>query len=72
MHFDLGKGKYQNVEGTGDLNMEYFDQLYIYNKFLFEDIFLEEGEVFLITNGYRLKKENVKNLQKINIYRRFI
>ncbi len=33
------KDKYQIVEGTDDLNMEYFSQLYTYNKFLFEDIF---------------------------------
>ena len=67
LHFDFGKGKYQNVEGTGDLNMEYFSQLYTYNKYLFEEIFSEEDEVFLVTNAYRFKKENVKSLQKIII-----
>ncbi|GMR66387.1 hypothetical protein BAC7755_30570 [Bacillus sp. MN7755] len=50
--------------------MEYFSQLYTYNKYLFEDIFSEEDEVFLVTNAYRFKKENAKNLQKIIIYRR--
>jgi len=52
LHFDFGKGKYQNIEGTRDLNMEYFSQLYTYNKYLFEDIFSEEDEVFLVTNAY--------------------
>ncbi|MES5938767.1 MULTISPECIES: DUF3885 domain-containing protein [unclassified Bacillus cereus group] len=72
LYFDFGKGKHQNLEGTDDLNMEYFSQLYTYNKHLFEDIFSKEDEVFLVTNVYRFKKENVKNPQKINIYRRFI
>ncbi|KLA26411.1 hypothetical protein B4077_2507 [Bacillus cereus] len=36
--------------------MEYFSQIYTYNKYLFEDIFSKEDEVFLVTNVYRLKK----------------
>jgi hypothetical protein len=39
LQFDFGKDKYQIVEGTEDLNMEYFSQLYTCNQFLFEDIF---------------------------------
>ncbi|HDR7584851.1 TPA: hypothetical protein QCX49_005572, partial [Bacillus mobilis] len=39
LYFDFGKGKHQNVESTDDINMEYFSQLYTYNKYLFEDIF---------------------------------
>ncbi len=39
LYFDFGKGKHQNVEGTYNINMEYFSQLYTYNKYLFEDIF---------------------------------
>lgn len=72
LHFHFGEGKHQNVEGTDDLNMEYFSQFYTYNKHLFEDIFSKEDEVFLVTNVYRFKKENVKNSQKINVYSRFI
>ncbi|MBJ8109437.1 DUF3885 domain-containing protein [Bacillus cereus group sp. N6] len=72
LHFHFGKGKDLFVERTDDVNREYFTQLYTYNKYLFEDIFSKEDEVFLVTNVYRFKKENVKNPQKINIYRRFI
>ncbi|EJQ44579.1 hypothetical protein IEE_02769 [Bacillus cereus BAG5X1-1] len=72
LHFDFGKDKYQNVEGTDDLNMEYFSQLYTCNKYLFEDIFSKEDTVFLVTNVYRFKQENIKNPQKINVYNRFI
>lgn len=64
--------KCRNVERTDDVNMEYFTQLYTYNKYLFEDIFSKEDEVFLVINVYRFKKENVKNSQKINVYNRFI
>lgn len=52
LHFDFGKDKYQNIEGNDDLNMEYFSRLYTYNKYLFEDIFSKEDEVFLVTNVY--------------------
>ena len=72
LHFDFGKDKYQNVEGTDDLNMEYFSQLYTCNKYLFEDIFSKEDTVFLVTNVYRFKQENIKNPQKINVYNRFV
>ncbi|MFE6138547.1 DUF3885 domain-containing protein [Bacillus sp. NPDC057893] len=72
LHFDFGKDKYQNVEGTDDLNMEYFSQLYTCNKYLFEDIFSKKDTVFLVTNVYRFKQENIKNPQKINVYNRFI
>ncbi|PDZ48482.1 hypothetical protein CON07_26165 [Bacillus sp. AFS094611] len=72
MHFHFGKGKDPFVERTDDVNMEYFTQLYTYNKYLFEDIFSKEDGVFLVTNVYRFKKENVKNPQKINVYNSFI
>ncbi|PFJ07840.1 DUF3885 domain-containing protein, partial [Bacillus thuringiensis] len=72
LHFDFGKDKYQIVEGTNDLNMEYFSQLYTYNKFLFEDIFSKEDVVFVVTNVYRFKKENIKTPQKINVYNKYI
>ncbi|MES5948103.1 DUF3885 domain-containing protein [Bacillus cereus group sp. MG6] len=72
LHFDFGKDKYQIVEGTDDLNMEYFSQLYIDNKYLFEDIFLKEDVVFVVANVYRFKKENIKTPQKINIYNKYI
>lgn len=72
LHFHFGKGKDLYVERTDAVNREYFTQLYTYNKYLFEDIFSKEDEVFLVTNVYRFKKENVKNPQKINLYRRFI
>lgn len=52
--------------------MEYFSQLYTYNKYLFEDIFSKGDTVFIVTNVYRYKKENIKNPQKINVYNRFI
>ncbi|MBF7149178.1 DUF3885 domain-containing protein [Bacillus toyonensis] len=70
--FNFGKDKYQIVEGTDDLNMEYFSQLYTYNKYLFEDIFLKEDVVFIVANVYRFKKENIKTPQKINIYNKYI
>ncbi|MBZ4222360.1 DUF3885 domain-containing protein [Bacillus wiedmannii] len=72
LHFHFGKGKDLFVERTDDVNREYFTQLYTYNKYLFEDIFSKEDEVFLVTNVYRFKKENMKNSQKINVYNKFI
>lgn len=72
LHFDFGKDKYQIVEGTDDLNMEYFSQLYTDNKYLFEDIFLKEDVMFVVANVYRFKKENIKTPQKINIYNKYI
>ncbi|WP_142331320.1 DUF3885 domain-containing protein [Bacillus toyonensis] len=72
LHFNFGKDKYQIVEETDDLNMEYFSQLYTYNKYLFEDIFLKEDVVFIVENVYRFKKENIKTPQKINIYNKYI
>ncbi len=50
LHFYFGKGLY--VERTDDVNMEYFTQFYTYDKYLFENIFSKEDEVFLVTNVY--------------------
>lgn len=72
LHFDFGKDKYQFKEDGNTYNMEYFTQLYRYNKSLFKDIFSKEDTVFLVTNVYRFKQENIKNAQKINVYNRFI
>ncbi|MEK5048536.1 hypothetical protein COL41_28465 [Bacillus mycoides] len=72
LHFDFGKDKYQFKEDGNTYNMEYFTQLYRYNKSLFKDIFSKEDAVFLVTNVYRFKQENIKNAQKINVYNRFI
>ncbi|MED1510683.1 DUF3885 domain-containing protein [Bacillus proteolyticus] len=72
LHFDFGKDKYQFKEDSNTYNMEYFIKLYRYNKNLFEDIFSKEDTVFLVTNVYRFKQENIKNSQKINVYNRFI
>ncbi|MFL0403118.1 DUF3885 domain-containing protein [Bacillus nitratireducens] len=72
LHFDFGKDKYQFKEDGNTYNMEYFTQLYRYNKSLFKDIFSKEDTVFLVTNVYRFKQENIKNSQKINVYNRFI
>ncbi|KFM99717.1 putative ynaE [Bacillus clarus] len=46
LHFDFGKDTYQIKEGSEDLNMEYFSQLYKYNKCLFEDIFSKKTRCF--------------------------
>lgn len=72
LHFDFGKNKYQFKEGTDEYNMDYFKQLYQYNKEVFHDIFSKKDTVFLVTNVYRFKKGKMKNPQKINIYNRFI
>lgn len=72
LHFDFGKDKYQFKEDGNTYNMEYFTQLYRYNKSLFKDIFSKEDTVFLVTNVYRFKQENIKNSQKINVYNKFI
>ncbi|WP_242214708.1 DUF3885 domain-containing protein [Bacillus cereus group sp. BfR-BA-01383] len=72
LHFDFGKGKYQFKEGTDEYNMDYFYQLYKYNKEVFHDIFSKKDTVFLVTNVYRFKKENIKTPQKINVYNRYI
>ncbi|MFD6511176.1 hypothetical protein ACFWDE_28750, partial [Bacillus sp. NPDC060175] len=50
LHFDFGKDKYQFKEDDNTYNMEYFTQLYSYNKNLFKDIFSKEDTVFLVTN----------------------
>ncbi|MGE7881550.1 DUF3885 domain-containing protein [Bacillus sp. NPDC094077] len=72
LHFDFGKDKYHFKERTDEYNMDYFYQLYKYNKEVFHDIFSKKDTVFLVTNVYRFKKENIKNSQKINVYNRFI
>ncbi|MGE7855386.1 DUF3885 domain-containing protein [Bacillus sp. NPDC094064] len=72
LHFEFGKGKYPIKEGIDEYNMDYFYQLYKYNNEVFHDIFSKKDTVFLVTNVYRFKKDNIKTPQKMNIYNKYI
>lgn len=68
LHFELGEGLYQFKEGTDDLNMEMFDQVYSQAQSAFEALFSAEDEVFLVTNMY--KHETHHKSQRIKVYAR--
>ncbi|MEH7457675.1 DUF3885 domain-containing protein [Bacillus sp. JJ1127] len=72
LHFDFGIGKYQLQNNSDELNMNYFSQVYQYNKELFHDIFSIKDTMFLVTNVYRMNKDKSKVQKKIKVYNRYI
>ena len=70
LHFGLGKGMYQLKE-DGRLNLEMFEYVYSQALSIFNDIFSDEDDIFLVTNVYQHKKFNNKRSQ-IKVYNRYI
>ena len=65
LHFELGKGLYQFNEGTDELNMERFYCVYSQATSMFNEIFSDEDEVFLVTNMYKHKTHHSNQRMKV-------
>src|SRR5690606_22535746 len=54
IHFELAKGLYQFLD-DGSYNMEMFHRAYEQTTAIFESLFADEDDIFLVTNVYRYK-----------------
>ncbi|MGG0718165.1 DUF3885 domain-containing protein [Robertmurraya massiliosenegalensis] len=71
IHFELAKELYQFKSGTDKLNAEYFEQAYQQTLSLFNEIFLPNDMIFLVTNVYQIKNY-VRRSRRLKVYHHYI
>lgn len=67
LHFEFAKGQYQFLP-DGRLNKGMFDQVYEQATVLFERLFSDEDELFLVTNIYQKKSTHLGSLKLYSRY----
>lgn len=70
IHFELGSGMYQ-FKDDGSLNLEMFERVYNQALSIFKELFSNSDEIFLVTNVYRHKSDEVRK-KRIKVYDRYI
>ncbi|KOS66751.1 hypothetical protein AEA09_16760 [Lysinibacillus contaminans] len=70
IHFELGGEMYQ-FRDDGSLNLEKFDCVYSQALSIFNELFSDLDEIFLVTNVYRHKSDEIKQ-KRIKVYDRNI
>jgi hypothetical protein len=70
IHFALGSGIYQ-FKDDGSLNLEMFDRVYSQALSIFNELFLNSDEIYLVTNVYQHKFDEARK-KRIKVYDRYI
>ncbi|MGE7839270.1 DUF3885 domain-containing protein [Lysinibacillus sp. NPDC093712] len=68
IHFELGAGMYQ-FKDDGSLNYEMFDCVYSQVLSIFNELFSDSDEIFLVTNVYQYKS---CEMNRINVYNHYL
>ncbi|MGE6376041.1 DUF3885 domain-containing protein [Peribacillus muralis] len=66
IHFELGDGIYQ-FRGDGSLNLDRFDMVYSQALSIFNSLFSDQDDLFLVTNVYENKPHHTSK-----VYQRYI
>ncbi|TDU12471.1 DUF3885 domain-containing protein [Bacillus subtilis] len=69
IHFCLGKNIYQLKENE-ELNLKRFQVVYEQITIIFNELFEQNDDIFLVTNMYKHKKE--KCIRKLKVYQPFL
>lgn len=70
IHFELGAGIYQ-IKDDGSLNLEMFDCVYSQALSIFNELFSDLDEIFLVTNVYQHRSDEMKK-NRMKVYDRYI
>ncbi|WP_088034996.1 DUF3885 domain-containing protein [Evansella clarkii] len=70
IHFELGQGLYQFNEDDR-LNHEMFERVYSQALCIFNSLFSEQDEIFLVTNVYH-RNSDKKKIRPTKVYYRFL
>lgn len=70
IHFELGAGIYQ-LKDDGSLNLDRFNRVYRQALAIFNELFSESDEIFLVTNVYQ-HTSNRFNKGRIKVYDRYV
>ncbi|MFJ7406856.1 MULTISPECIES: DUF3885 domain-containing protein [unclassified Lysinibacillus] len=68
IHFELGAGMYQ-FKDDGNLNYEMFECVYSQALSIFNELFSDSDEIFLVTNVYQHKSYE---MNRINVYNHYL
>ncbi|OAH57661.1 hypothetical protein AWH48_01180 [Domibacillus aminovorans] len=66
IHFELAKEMYQ-FKDNGKLNLKMFDLVYSQALSIFNDLFSEQDEIFLVTNVYH-RKNSTSRTKRMKVY----
>jgi hypothetical protein len=70
IHFEFAQGMYQ-FKDDATLNLDMFDRVYSQGLAIFNHLFQEQDEIFIVTNVYRRKDMN-RRTKRFKIYKPFI
>lgn len=70
LHFELGQEIYQFNEND-KINLERFEAVYCQALAIFNELFSEQDDIFLVVNVYHRKSVKART-KRINVYHRFI
>ncbi|PEJ51771.1 hypothetical protein CN692_22625 [Bacillus sp. AFS002410] len=70
IHFSLGGNIYQ-FKKHDELNFDRFRLVYKQTSTIFNELFEEDDDLFLVTNLYKHKTKE-KRIKKLNVYKRFL
>ncbi|WP_078579616.1 DUF3885 domain-containing protein [Salipaludibacillus agaradhaerens] len=70
IHFELGEGIYQ-FKDDNRLNIDRFERVYYQALSLFNDLFSEEDDIYLVTNVY-LYNRSRKKIKSTKVYDHFL
>ncbi|MBP3951745.1 DUF3885 domain-containing protein [Bacillus suaedae] len=70
IHFELGEGIYQ-IKDDDTLNLDRFERVYKQSLSIFNFLFSEQDDIFLVTNVYH-HKSNKKRMRQTKVYDRFL
>ena len=71
IHFELGEGVYQLQDGSDKLNLDRFNNAHRQTTAIFNELFSEKDDLFLVTNLY-VKNTRKNQLHKTGIYDRYL
>ncbi|WP_419881590.1 DUF3885 domain-containing protein [Peribacillus sp. B-H-3] len=70
LDFEFARDLYQFIDGSEDFNPKYFEEVYFQASSIFNSIFSDDDQVFLIVNVYR--ENDIKYKSKLGLYLNYI
>lgn len=72
IHFELAKGLYQIKSNSDELNPHYFNTVYYQATTLFNKLFSDGDQLYLVTNIYQYKNNNKTSRKKMKVYHHYV
>ncbi|KQL52710.1 hypothetical protein AN964_03695 [Heyndrickxia shackletonii] len=70
LHFEFARELYQFIDGSDEINLKYFEKVFFQASSIFNSIFSDDDQVFLLVNVYR--ENDLKYKSKLGLYLKYI